>query len=305
MPLPGAGALSGVSVYRRTPTAFFTFSSFTDPGTVFQLNGAKPTEAPTVYRKTEARECWRDGVGLGRRPREAAAAVPPGPTHPAPGLTHTSLRPTFLQVKGYDPEDFVTTQEWATSADGTRVPLFVTRAVDSPADGARPTLLYGYGGFNVALTPSFSVSRCMWMAKFGAVYASANLRGGGEFGTAWRDAGSGRHKQAVFDDFQAAAKHLVALNWTNPGRLAIQGGSNGGTLVGACANQAPGLYAAVIDQVGVADMARFSKFTIGHAWVSDFGDPEDPEDWASMAAWSPLHNVVPPPLGTRNYPGKE
>jgi prolyl oligopeptidase len=216
-----------------------------------------------------------------------------------------SAAPTVFRrtaVKGHTPTDFVTTQEWAVSADGTRVPFFVTAKKAAARDSNRPTLLYGYGGFNIAVTPSFSVSRALFMAGFDGAYASANMRGGGEYGTAWRDAGSGRNKQRVFDDFQAVAERLIALNWTAPARLAIQGGSNGGTLVAACVNQRPDLYAAGVAQVGVHDMARFPRFTIGHAWRGDFGDPADAGDWATMAPWSPLHNVSPPPGGSRNYP---
>ena len=260
---PGVGSVGGVAAQRAEAVVSFSWSSFVDPGTVYLYNTSSPAAGLTVFRRTT--------------------------------------------VAGVDPAAFETTQEWAVSADGTRVPFFVTRRKDAPRDGARPTLLYGYGGFNIPVTPSFSVSRCLWMAgadgaRGGAVYASANLRGGGEYGTSWRDAGSGRAKQHVFDDFQAVAERLTALNFTAPPRLAIQGASNGGTLVAACANQRPDLYAAVVDQVGVADMYRFPKFTIGHAWRRDFGDPADEGDFKTMAPWSPLHNVVPPPAGTRNYP---
>ncbi len=172
-------------------------------------------------------------------------------------------------MPGYDPASLETTQEWATSADGTRVPVFVTGRVGAPRDGSRPAILYGYGGFNVPVTPSFSASRALWVTAFNAVYASATLRGGGEYGTAWRDAGSVLNKQHVFDDFGAAADMLSASGFTSPGRLAVQGASNGGTLAAATANQRPDAIVAALVQVGVHDMARFPRFTIGHAWTTD------------------------------------
>lgn len=205
-------------------------------------------------------------------------------------------------VPGYDPSTLETTQEWAVSADGTRVPVFVTGHKGARRDGARPAILYGYGGFNVPVTPSFSASRALWMTAYDAVYASATLRGGGEYGTAWRDAGSVLNKQHVFDDFEAAAGMLSQKGFTSPSKLAVQGGSNGGTLAAATANQRPDLIAASIVQVGVHDMARFPRFTIGHAWTTDFGDPANATEFASLARWSPLHNVQRPAGGTRQYP---
>jgi prolyl oligopeptidase len=206
-------------------------------------------------------------------------------------------------VPGYDPASLETTQEWATSADGTRLPVFVTGRRGAPRDGARPAILYGYGGFNVAVTPSFSASRALWMTAYDGVFASATLRGGGEYGTAWRDAGSVLNKQRVFDDFGAAAAMLAAKRFTAPGRLAVQGGSNGGTLAAATANQHPDLIAAALVQVGVHDMARFPRFTIGHAWTTDFGDPANGTELAAISKWSPLHNVARPgPGGSGQYP---
>ncbi len=154
----------------------------------------------------------------------------------------------------------------------------------------RPVWLYGYGGFTVTLTPEFQVPIAVWLER-GGVYARAVLRGGGEFGSAWHDAGRLANKQNVFDDFAACARHLVDAGWTRPGRIAINGGSNGGLLVGACLNQHPELYGAAIPQVGVMDMLRFHLFTIGWAWTADYGDPEDPEAFAWLLAYSPLHNV--------------
>ncbi len=190
----------------------------------------------------------------------------------------------------FDPEQFVTKQVFYRSKDGTRVPMFITHKKDLKLDGNNPTYLYGYGGFNASLTPRFSVSRVILM-ELGFVLATANLRGGGEYGQEWHDAGRRHNKQNVFDDFVAAAEWLVANDYTRPAKLAIAGGSNGGTLVGACVNQRPDLFGAALPSVGVMDMLRFHKFTIGWAWVSDYGSPDDPGDFKVLYAYSPLHNI--------------
>ena len=190
----------------------------------------------------------------------------------------------------FNPEDYTTTQVFYPSRDGTAIPLFITHRRDLDLRRPHPTLLYGYGGFNVSLTPSFSVSNLVWM-EMGGIYAVSNLRGGGEYGETWHQAGTRRQKQTVFDDFIAAAEWLVAKGYTQPQQLAIMGGSNGGLLVGACMTQRPDLFRAALPAVGVMDMLRFNQFTIGWAWESDYGSPQNPEDFVALYAYSPLHNL--------------
>ncbi len=192
----------------------------------------------------------------------------------------------------FDPEEYVTKQVFFSSKDGTRVPMFITHKKGLTLDGSNPTYLYGYGGFDISLTPRFSVSNLVWM-EMGGVYVLTNLRGGGEYGKAWHDAGKKLLKQNVFDDFIAAAQWLIAEKYTRPDKLAIAGGSNGGLLVGACMIQRPELFGAALPAVGVMDMLRFHKFTIGHAWTSDYGSPDDPEEFKALYAYSPLHNLKP------------
>ena len=207
------------------------------------------------------------------------------------GTTATLFAPDLPGARG----DLRTTQAFVDSADGTRVPVFLVHRADvDPQVTQRPapTILYGYGGFGISVTPAFRVPWLVWVER-GGVLAVANLRGGGEYGRRWHDDGRLANKQHVFDDAMAVAQWLVAQGWTTPGRLAIQGGSNGGLLVGACMTQRPDLFAAAIAEVGVFDMLRFHKFTIGWAWVSDYGDPDDPDDFAVLHAYSPLHRVTP------------
>lgn len=199
----------------------------------------------------------------------------------------------FRQPKvDFNPDDYEIKQVFYRSKDGTQIPMFITHKKGMELDGNNPTFLYGYGGFNYSLTPGFSVSQLVWM-EMGGVDVVANLRGGGEYGEEWHQAGMKLKKQNVFDDFIAAAEWLIANKYTRPEKLAIAGGSNGGLLVGACMTQRPDLFGAALPEVGVLDMLRFHKFTIGWAWCSEYGSPEDPEEFKALYAYSPLHNLKP------------
>lgn len=203
--------------------------------------------------------------------------------------TGESTQVRQAQVK-FDPTAYEVKQVFFTSKDGTKVPMFIAHRKGLPLDGSNPTLLYGYGGFNVSLTPTFSVSKLAWM-EMGGVYALANLRGGGEYGEAWHQAGSRLKKQNVFDDFIAAGEWLVANKYTKPEKLGIQGGSNGGLLVAAVINQRPDLFGAALPAVGVMDMLRFHQFTAGRYWTEDYGSADNPEEFAALLAYSPYHNL--------------
>ena len=248
--LPGIGSAGGFAGHHDDKSTFFTYTSFTEPSSIFQLDLASGES--TLWRKSKLKF---DGGGL------------------------------------------ETKQVFFTSKDGTRVPMFIVHKKGLKLDGANPVLLYGYGGFNISLTPTFSVSRAVWM-EMGGVFALANLRGGGEYGRDWHEAGVKLGKQRVFDDFIAAAEWLIANKYTSSSKLAIQGGSNGGLLVGACLTQRPDLYAAALPAVGVLDMLRFEKFTIGWGWRSDYGSVESGAEFRALLNYSPYHNLKP---GTR-YP---
>lgn len=197
----------------------------------------------------------------------------------------------------FQPDDFEVKQVFYTSKDGTKVPMFIAHKKGLVLDGSHPTLLYGYGGFSIPLTPGFSVARVAWM-EMGGVFAMPNLRGGGEYGEDWHKAGTRLQKQNVFDDFIAAAEWLISQRYTRPEKLAIQGGSNGGLLVGACMTQRPDLFGACLPAVGVMDMLRFHKFTAGRFWVDDYGSAENPDEFRILLGYSPYHALKP---GTK-YP---
>jgi prolyl oligopeptidase len=189
-----------------------------------------------------------------------------------------------------NPGDYIVKQVFYTSRDGTRVPMFISHRKDVVPDGNTPTMLYGYGGFNISMTPSYSTTRLTWM-DMGGIYALANLRGGGEYGEEWHQAGTKLNKQNVFDDFIAAAEYLVSDGYTRPEKLAIFGGSNGGLLVGAVVNQRPDLFGAAIPAVGVMDMLRFHNFTAGRFWTDDYGSSDNPEEFEALLKYSPYHNI--------------
>ena len=190
----------------------------------------------------------------------------------------------------FDPAPYETKQVFYQSKDGTRVPMFITAKKGIALDGNNPTLLYGYGGFNIPMTPGFSAANLVWL-EMGGIYAVANLRGGSEYGKEWHEGGMLAKKQNVFDDFIAAAEYLIREKYTSTPKLAIRGGSNGGLLVGAAMLQRPTLFGAALPEVGVMDMLRFHKFTIGAAWTSDYGSSDNAEQFKYLRAYSPLHNI--------------
>ena len=271
--------------------------------------GDRLIAAYLVDARTEVRTFTLDGKGLGKvgLPGIGTAtgfAGEPGESETFFAFTSYNYPTTifrydsataavapFAQPKvAFNPADFVVEQRFYPSKDGTRIPLFLVHRKDRPLTKPAPTLLYGYGGFNISLTPAFSASTIAWVEQ-GGVYAVANLRGGGEYGKAWHDAGRLAHKQNVFDDFIAAGEYLIARHITTSKQLAIRGGSNGGLLVGAVVNQRPDLFAAAMPDVGVMDMLRFDRFTAGRYWVDDYGYPSKQADFRTLLAYSPYHNI--------------
>lgn len=247
--LPGIGTVGGFRGKKKDSQGYFSFTSFTQPNTIYSLDAEK-----------------------------LATSI-----HKAPETPFRS-------------EDYVTEQVWYTSKDGTKVPMFITHKKGLKKDGTNTTLLYGYGGFDISILPAFSPKRTALLEN-GGIYAVANIRGGGEFGKAWHEAGTKERKQNVFDDFAAAAEYLIDQKYTSSAHLGIEGRSNGGLLVGASMTQRPDLFAVAFPGVGVLDMLRYDQFTIGRAWSSDYGLSENPEEFKYLYAYSPLHN-----LKQRSYP---
>ncbi|KAL8224219.1 hypothetical protein R6Q57_019694 [Mikania cordata] len=199
-----------------------------------------------------------------------------------------------LMVPGFDQSNYQANQVFVHSKDGTQIPTFIVARKDIVLDGSHPCLLFGYGGYGVSLTPSFDITRVVLARHLGVVYCVANIRGGGEYGEAWHRAGSVANKQNCFDDFVSVAEYLVSKGYTNPSKLCIEGGSNGGILVGACINQRPDLFGCALAHAGVMDMLRYHKFTIGHAWIPEFGCSDKEDDFNCLIKYSPLHNVKRP-----------
>ena len=241
-----------------------------DISTVIELTG-KPDE-PVCYFKTtsftDAGTIWSHDVSTAETAKVATT------------------------TPDFDADNIVTEQVFVTSSDGTQIPLFLAHRKDVKPTGDVPVLLYAYGGFNIPRTPEFSVPRAVWIDR-GGVFAMPCLRGGGEYGVEWWHDGRLEKKQNVFDDFCAVASWLHESGWSNPSKIAINGGSNGGLLVGACVTQRPELFGAVVCEVGVLDMLRFHKFTVGWAWTDEYGNPEDPKAFEWLIKYSPLHNVRP------------
>ncbi len=242
--LPAIGSLNGFNGEKDETTAFYGFTSFTYPSSVYKYD--LTTNTSELYKSSEV---------------------------------------------DFEPEIYKTEQIFYESKDGTKVPMFIVHKKDLKMDGNNPTILYGYGGFNISLSPSFSISRAAFLEQ-GGIYVMANLRGGGEYGEDWHEAGILQKKQNVFDDFIYAAKYLIANKYTSSEKLAIIGGSNGGLLVGACMTQQPELFKVAIPIVGVMDMLRYHNFTIGWAWAADYGRSDDSEEmFKYLLGYSPLHNI--------------
>ena len=243
IPLPGIGTAALGGGRRDSTEAFYFFTGFTTPGTIYRYD--LKSARSTVF-KTPAVD--------------------------------------------FNPEDYVTRQVFYPSKDGTKIPMFISHKKGLKHSADTPAYLYGYGGFNISQTPAFSIANLVWM-EMGGIYAQASLRGGSEYGKAWHDGGRLQNKQNCFDDFIAGAEWLIENGYTSTPKLAIGGGSNGGLLVGACLTQRPDLFGACLPAVGVLDMLRFHKFTIGWAWTSDYGSPDEPEAFETLRAYSPYHNI--------------
>ncbi|XP_056154379.1 prolyl endopeptidase-like [Lampris incognitus] len=207
-----------------------------------------------------------------------------------------------VEVKGINQDDYQTSQVFYPSKDGTKIPMFLVHARGLKKDGTHPVFLYGYGGFEASIQPYYKVAYLLFVRHLGGILAVANIRGGGEYGLTWHKAGTLGNKQTCFDDFQCAAEYLIQEKYSTASRIAINGASNGGLLVAACVNQRPDLFSCAVAEVGVMDMLKFHKFTIGHAWTTDYGCADDPEQFQWLIKYSPLHNLPPAPYTGPPYP---
>jgi len=241
--LPAIGSISGFSSEKNSEIAYYSFSSFLFPSTIYSFN----------YKDLKSK------------------------VFKSPNID-------------FNPDNYLTKQIWYKSNDGTKVPMFITHKKDLKLNKKNPTLLYGYGGFDISISPSFSTSRLLFLEK-GGIFVIANIRGGGEFGEEWHKGGTLENKQNVFDDFISAAEYLIENKYTSSRYLAIEGGSNGGLLVGACITQRPELFGVAFPKVGVLDMLRYHKFTIGWAWATDYGTSDKEKDFTYLIKYSPVHNV--------------
>lgn len=277
------GTIVSFGGHKKYSEVFYQLVSFLTPGSIFKYDFATPDVEPSLFREVK------------------------------------------LNLEGFDRNQFTVEQVFYPSRDGTKIPMFIIQKKGA-SNKSKPCLLYGYGGFNISLQPMFSPTWLYFMEAFNGIIgtfnrinckrkhnliifhfihssiAFPNIRGGGEYGEKWHNGGRLLNKQNGFDDFQAAAEYLVANKYTEAKKIAIQGGSNGGLLVGACINQRPELYGAAVAQVGVLDMLRFNKFTIGHAWMSDYGNPSEKEHFDNLIKFSPLHNVHTPTNESNQYP---
>jgi prolyl oligopeptidase len=276
IPLPEIGSITGLDAEPDTDEVLFTFVSFTTPPASYR------------YASGQLARFLRHGIeeSCGSRLPPSREALPPSRC----ALRRTSRRTAVALAEAGQAEDYTTHQVWYPSRDGTRVSMFLVQRKNLARDGNRPVLLSGYGGFNINRTPVYDPALLEWLSR-GGVFALANLRGGGEYGEAWHRAGMLDRKQNVFDDFIAAAEYLIRERYTRPACLAIEGGSNGGLLVGAVMVQRPDLFGAVICRVPVADMLRYHLFTVGRFWIPEYGSADNPDQFRYLHAYSPYHNL--------------
>ncbi|HKD02388.1 MAG TPA: prolyl oligopeptidase family serine peptidase [Terriglobales bacterium] len=288
--LPGLGTVTGFGGEWHSREMFFGFQSFTVPSSTYCLDlSAETPQLPKckIFEEGSAAELKV------RATQNPNSSFPPTENHESRDARSDFPAPALwarIEAPSIHPADYEVKQVWYASKDGTRVPMFLFHKKDLAPDGSNPTLLTGYGGFNISPTPTFTGDRFLWLER-GGIFAVANLRGGGEFGEEWHRAGMLDKKQNTFDDFLAAAEYLIAQNYTDREHLAIRGGSNGGLLMGAAFTQRPQLFRAVVCQVPLLDMLRYQNFQIARLWVPEYGSADDPRQFEWLYAYSPYHHV--------------